>query len=108
MSDNRDAVLHRLEREELERIDSYRNHLRRADGPLSRDSEEQATEEENDEVVEKLLAGAERRLEQVRHALRRIGQGRGDICESCGETIKSERLAALPATVLCAECARDA
>jgi hypothetical protein len=47
-------------------------------------------------------------LAQIQHALMRLNQGRGDVCECCGLPIGSERLAALPYSTTCAECASAA
>lgn len=105
MSDNRMAILKRLEQEELERIAGYEKHTRREDGPLDKDLEDQATQQENDEVVSGLLESARRRLAEVRHAMERVENGVGDQCEKCEAEIPRERLAALPTATLCSECA---
>lgn len=47
-------------------------------------------------------------LAQIQHALRRLNQGHGDICECCGLPIGDSRLAVLPYTTLCTECAAAA
>ncbi len=39
------------------------------------------------------------------HALARIDDGEGDRCEECGESIDARRLAAVPYTTLCRDCA---
>jgi len=51
-----------------------------------------------------LLQNAERLLEQVRDALRRLDEGTYGKCESCGETIDPARLEALPYVTLCLRC----
>lgn len=108
MSDNRMAILKRLEQEELERIAGYEKHTRREDGPLNKDLEDQATEQENDEVVMGLLESAKRRLSEARHAMERVENGVGDVCETCEAEIPRQRLAALPTATLCGDCAEDA
>ena len=48
----------------------------------------------------------QRRLEQIQNALQRIEEGSYGQCESCGRDIEQARLAALPFTSLCIDCAR--
>lgn len=67
--------------------------------------EEQAIELQNDEVVDALEREAEEELRQVMQALGRIEAGEGDTCQVCEEPIGPERLAAVPFTTLCRECA---
>ncbi|MDF1629144.1 MAG: TraR/DksA C4-type zinc finger protein [Alcanivoracaceae bacterium] len=93
----RDSLTQRLER--------YHQHQKRADGPLDPDFAEQATEVQNDEVVEALEEEGRDRLIQVNHALARIQQDMGDICARCQANISEGRLKALPEATLCADCA---
>lgn len=53
------------------------------------------------ELDEGLQEGAERRLEQVDAALRRIEDGSYGTCEACGKPIAAERLRAVPWAALC-------
>lgn len=55
--------------------------------------------------VKALLAQSESRLIDIDVALQRCRQGRYGTCDSCGETIAAERLAALPAASTCIRCA---
>ncbi len=71
------------------------------------DLEEQATENENDEVLEELGEVAENELIAIDAALERIANGTYGICTRNGVKISPERLAALPATPFCAECAAE-
>lgn len=48
---------------------------------------------------------AERRLEAIDEALARIDAGTYGACTRCGVAISRERLAALPATATCVNCA---
>ena len=43
-------------------------------------------------------------LRQVERALRRIAQGKHEVCEACGDRIPPRRLHILPATTLCVGC----
>ena len=47
----------------------------------------------------------EAKMEAHTEALDRIDQGSYGVCKSCGARIDPERLAIVPTTVLCAECA---
>jgi RNA polymerase-binding transcription factor DksA len=72
----------------------------------SPDSEEQAVQAENDEVLEGLGHAGEEELKAIEAALVRIDKGTYGICVSCGAPIVPERLALLPATPFCQDCAR--
>jgi RNA polymerase-binding transcription factor DksA len=47
------------------------------------------------------------RIEALKEALIRVGEGTYGLCKSCGVQIASERLEILPATTRCAACARS-
>jgi len=66
---------------------------------------EQATERENDEVLESLGKTSEEELMMVNHALKRIDSGDFFSCSLCGEDIPSSRLELLPFTIHCVSCA---
>jgi RNA polymerase-binding transcription factor DksA len=70
------------------------------------DWEEMATEREQDEVLEALGDGGKAEIRQIRAALVRIAQGTYGDCVRCGGTIAPARLDLLPATPVCATCAR--
>ncbi|MCK2183741.1 TraR/DksA family transcriptional regulator [Halomonas getboli] len=103
MSD-RKIELERLKEELEARLARYRQHRERAAGPLDKDMEDQPLETRDDEVVASLEAEAADELSQVRHALARIREGRGEACERCGEPIDAGRLAAVPHATLCRAC----
>lgn len=69
------------------------------------DSEEQALERENDEVLEQLDTNGRHEIEMIEAALTRISAGTYGVCTQCGEIIASQRLAALPYTTACIKCA---
>ena|SRR5678809_1157745 len=71
-----------------------------------RDSEERATELENDEVLEGLDAMTLEEIRQIRTALRNIEAGTYGMCSACGRPIDSERLAAVPSAITCVACTR--
>ena len=53
-----------------------------------------------------LLEEAQRRLADLDHAIAQVGDGTYGACESCGDPIGSERLAARPDARRCVDCAR--
>ncbi|MDX6230420.1 MAG: DnaK suppressor protein [Frankiales bacterium] len=79
-------------------------------------SREVATDDEHDpegatiafdrQQVDAIRSHAQHRLADLDHALEQLAQGRYGICESCGEPIAAERLAARPAARTCIGCAR--
>ena len=92
-----------MKREELEdRLRRIRESKRK---PHDKDWSEQATERENDDVVDALGESIMIELEQIDNALVRIEKDEYNICASCGDNISDERLFALPYTSVCIECA---
>lgn len=73
--------------------------------PTAADSEERATESENDEVLERLDDAGLREMQEIREALRRLESGTYGVCTACGEMIAEGRLNALPYTGVCIDCA---
>ncbi|GEO84303.1 MULTISPECIES: TraR/DksA family transcriptional regulator [Alphaproteobacteria] len=73
--------------------------------PRDKDSEEQATEAENDEVLEEFGQVGEKELKAIDAALERISMGTFGICAKCGQPIAEARLDAVPSAALCQECA---
>jgi RNA polymerase-binding protein DksA len=101
-----DAVKQQLEsrlRELRARVEEIQRDLASARHP---DSEERATELENDEVLERLDERGSQEIRAIERALRRIEAGSYGVCAGCGEEISARRLAALPYTDVCLECAR--
>jgi RNA polymerase-binding transcription factor DksA len=104
-------VTHESVRAQLE--DRLADLLRRAvtiEGDLKqvhdRDSEERATELENDEVLEGLDEMTREEIRQIRTALRHIDGGNYGMCSTCGRPIGSARLAAVPSAITCVACTR--
>lgn len=59
---------------------------------------------ENEALVTKLVAG----LQDVEHALDKLGTDRFGVCEKCGQPIAPARLEARPEARLCIDCAAAA
>ena len=74
---------------------------------MSADWSEQASERENDEVLESLGNNSEIELQMIEHALRRLDDGTYFYCHNCGEKIPEARLELLPFTPYCVDCAEE-
>jgi phage/conjugal plasmid C-4 type zinc finger TraR family protein len=72
---------------------------------MSADWNEQASERENDEVLESLGNTSEQELAMIKFALMRIDEGSYFHCSECGEEIPRARLDLLPFTAHCVDCA---
>jgi RNA polymerase-binding transcription factor DksA len=72
---------------------------------MSADWTEQASERENDEVLESLGNSSEQELEMINYALQRIESGDYLHCDECGQDIPAARLELLPFTAYCVNCA---
>ncbi len=72
---------------------------------MSADWSEQASERENDEVLESLGNNSEQELAMIKFALKRIDDGNYFYCEQCGDEIPLARLELLPFTAYCVDCA---
>ena len=92
-------------RQILERLGRVESHLRHWDKPLDDDFAEQAIERANDQVLEALDDNIRREILQIDHAINLMEQGKYGICEFCQEPITEKRLAALPYSNLCINCA---
>ncbi len=104
-----DEMHHKLLAEQKRLTDllaKTRVHLHR-DEPLSADFAEQSVETENDEVVQALDQGAQIELSQINKALSRIAEGNYGACVVCGQHINKARLAAIPHTPFCIDCASE-
>ena len=71
----------------------------------SLDSQDRATELENDEVLEQLDVDSLAEVRQVRQALERIENGTYGTCATCGAAIGTARLEAIPSATQCLSCA---
>ena len=107
MANTRREELERLKNELTRRLENYEAHQHREGGKLEADFSEQAVQRQNDEVVDSLETEARVELRHVIHALDRLAEGEGDLCERCGDRINPERLKILPWASLCVRCAED-
>ena len=72
---------------------------------MTADWTEQASERENDEVLESLGNASTTELLMINRALKRINDGEYFSCSLCGEAIPTARLKLLPFTTNCVNCA---
>ena len=79
--------------------------IRHTENELSRNFEDQATERENDEVLDALNEGINKEIRQIDAALMRISEGSYGVCISCGKPVGDRRQEALPYATRCIECA---
>ncbi|MDO9104509.1 MAG: TraR/DksA family transcriptional regulator [Methylovulum sp.] len=92
--------------EELnERLAKITDEVKHTDQPIEKDFAEQATQVENDQVLDYLGNAARVEAALIKQALARIDSGEYGICTACGEPIRAERLKALPYSHLCISCA---
>jgi len=92
-----------LQNEVIQRINSIDKDIRHEG--MSADWSEQATERENDEVLESLGKSSAQDLLMINNALKRIKNGEYFTCSICGEEIPSARLKLLPFSTTCVRCA---
>lgn len=94
---------------QLAELESRQNHIADdLDEPISRDSEEAATEMQDDAVLEGQGMLVSREIASVKRALARIEDGTYGECVRCGGDISAARLEARPEAALCIDCARAA
>jgi len=93
-------------RAQLERrLQKIGDDVRRTQGPLDADSEEQAVELENAPVLDALDASGHDELAEIRAALARYAGGEFGVCAECGEEVALERLRVVPTARCCVSCA---
>ena len=73
--------------------------------PLDKDFAEQATQAENDEVLDGLGNAARKEIEMLKQAIFMIDKGQYGVCQVCGEPISPERLKVIPYSSMCIKCA---
>jgi len=75
--------------------------------PHDRDSEEQALEREEDDVLKAFDENTREELQQIYNALDRVKRNEYGTCVTCENSIPVERLDILPYTDRCVECADE-
>jgi RNA polymerase-binding transcription factor len=92
-----------LKDEVTQRINAIDKDIKHED--ISSNWTEQATERENDEVLESLGNSSKQELAMINSALKRIDSGDYFSCSICGEDIPLSRLELLPFSSRCVNCA---
>lgn len=92
-----------LKDELTQRVNAINKDIKHED--MSSNWTEQATERENDEVLESLGNSSEQELVMINAALKRIDSGDYFSCSTCGKEIPSARLELLPFSARCVSCA---
>ncbi len=83
------------------------NDLSHRKSPLPTDFDDQATELENEEVLQTLSTIEHHELKKIEAALARIANGSFGQCLSCDQKIEQKRLTALPTATQCMNCSVD-
>nr|WP_272210047.1 TraR/DksA C4-type zinc finger protein [Marinicella sp. W31]MDC2875904.1 TraR/DksA C4-type zinc finger protein [Marinicella sp. W31] len=96
------ALLEARKAEILTRLQKIDTDLGRTRNP---DSQEQAAEAENDEVLEEFGHVGSDEMKAIDAALQRVADGTFGVCVKCGNDIAEERLEAVPYTPFCKTCA---
>lgn len=99
------GILEAKKVELVNRLEALMKDKTRQKGAISADSEEQAQDVENDEVVDHLEEIEMAQLRLVEVAITKIDNGRYGICDVCGEDISEARLKAVPQSHDCIKCA---
>jgi len=91
------------------RLSELTGHLAEIDSELrkrlSADSEERATDLENQDALEGIKNSEIQEIRQIQGALKRIAEGTYGVCVQCGAEIDPKRLKALPIAARCISCA---
>jgi len=90
------------------RLDRITKNVRHSDVPLEKDFAEQATQNENNEVMDYLGNSARTEIEMINQAIARIDNGQYGMCQVCDEPIGKDRLEAVPYSNTCIKCASKA
>ena len=102
-TDHYKKILLDMKQQRMGRISSIDRDIRHEG--MSADWAEQASERENDEVLESLGNTSEQELLMIKFALKRIEDGTYFHREECGAEIPPARLELLPFTAHCVDCA---
>ena len=102
---------HNFEKILRDRQDELNSRLRRIEDdfekPNTPDDDDRTAERSGDEVMDEMGQVGQNELKAIDAALGRIANGSFGTCVKCGQPIAAERLAAVPYTPFCQECAAD-
>lgn len=106
--DSYETILKDIRADLTQRIDAISKDIHHVEQAVEKDFAEQATQSENDDVLNALDDEARFTVQQVDNALLRIKNGTFGVCEQCGIDINENRLQIIPYTRLCISCAEKA
>lgn len=99
---NAQSILETKKSEIESRLEAVNKDLQKS---YTQDFAEQATERENDEVLQSLAATSEQEIALINIALKRLDSGNYGSCSQCGNDIEEKRLNAIPEAEFCMNCA---
>lgn len=105
--DQTETKLQSLRKSYVDRIDAIDRDLAHKNSEIEKDSAEQVTQGENDEVLAALKVEARDSIVKIDQALEKVHTGQYGQCSRCGESISSARLLAIPFAEYCIKCAAD-
>lgn len=88
-----------------QRVNAIDKDLHHEDEAIEKDFAEQATQLENEEVLNSLNDEAKATVMKIDKALLRINDGRFGLCGECGTEINKQRLDVVPYAEFCIKCA---
>jgi len=94
-----------LKDELSQRVEALESDIHHKDEAVEKDFAEQATQAENDDVLNALDDEAKTILIQINNALLRIDNNTYGTCVECGAEINENRLKVVPYSGLCINCA---
>ena len=94
-----------LRAELLDRVERTHRHIYNREERVSANFSDQSQELENQDLVQILDVEGREELRLIEEALTRIDDGSFGQCQTCGEDIQPQRLAAIPYTRYCIACA---
>lgn len=99
------SLLINLRNDYTQRKEALSSDIHHKEEAVEKDFAEQATQSENDDVLNALDDETRMMLIQIDNALLRIQDDRYGLCTGCGKKINEQRLQAVPYAALCIECA---
>ncbi|MDB4307946.1 TraR/DksA family transcriptional regulator, partial [Gammaproteobacteria bacterium] len=99
--------LHVLRDEMTARINALYKDIHHHEQAVEKDFSEQATQNENNDVLTSLDHEARIIVQQIDRALLSIKENSYGTCNNCGNPIAEKRLQAVPYVTMCIECAEQ-
>ena len=100
-----ETKLNELKKELSTRIEAIHKDTHHVNEPVEKDFAEQATQSENDDVLNAIDNESQQTVYLIDSALKDIAEDRYGYCHSCGEMIGDKRLDAVPYAQYCIQCA---